>query len=129
MTAPSPPKRWKAVQWTESRQVLELLDWDERKIGSLPESVSGCYEHLRDNGEPRYRRHHVGHSIGAEVYEQPILAEGNDVVIEAGMVINIETPYYEFGVGAVHVENPFVVSESGPNVLLTNGSPREMVVL
>lgn len=84
---------------------------------------------VRDNGEPRYRRHHVGHSIGAEVYEQPILAEGNDVVIEAGMVINIETPYYEFGVGAVHVENPFVVSESGPNVLLTNGSPREMVVL
>ncbi|MGL5166420.1 MAG: M24 family metallopeptidase [Afipia sp.] len=84
---------------------------------------------VRDNGEPRYRRHHVGHSIGAEVYEQPILADGNGVTIEAGMVINIETPYYEFGVGAVHVENPFVVSESGPNVLLTSGSPRELVVL
>jgi Xaa-Pro aminopeptidase len=84
---------------------------------------------VRDNGEPRYRRHHVGHSIGAEVYEQPILADGNDVTIEAGMVINIETPYYEFGIGAIHVENPFVVSESGPNVLLTSGSPRELVVL
>jgi len=54
---------------------------------------------------------------------------GNDVTIEAGMVINIETPYYEFGIGAIHVENPFVVSESGPNVLLTSGSPRELVVL
>jgi len=84
---------------------------------------------VRDNGEPRYRRHHVGHSIGAEVYEQPILADGNDVVIEAGMVINIETPYYEFGIGAIHVENPFVVAESGPNALLTSGSPREIVVL
>lgn len=84
---------------------------------------------VRDNGEPRYRRHHVGHSIGAEVYEQPILADGNDVVIEAGMVINIETPYYEFGVGAIHVENPFVVAESGPNLVLTSGSPRELVVL
>ena len=84
---------------------------------------------VRDNGEPRYRRHHVGHSIGAEVYEQPILADGNDVTIEAGMVINIETPYYEFGIGAIHVENPFVVSQSGPNVLLTSGSPRELVVL
>ncbi len=84
---------------------------------------------VRENGEPRYRRHHVGHSIGAEVYEQPILADGNDVIIEAGMVINIETPYYEFGIGAIHVENPFVVSESGPNVLLTSGSPRELVVL
>lgn len=84
---------------------------------------------VRDNGEPRYRRHHVGHSIGAEVYEQPILNDSSDVVIEAGMVINIETPYYEFGVGAVHVENPFVVSKNGPNVLLTSGSPREIVVL
>lgn len=84
---------------------------------------------VRDNGEPRYRRHHVGHSIGAEVYEQPILNYSSDVVIEPGMVINIETPYYEFGVGAVHVENPFVVSETGPNVLLTSGSPRQLVVL
>lgn len=84
---------------------------------------------VRANGEPRYRRHHVGHCIGAEVYEQPILNETNDVVIEAGMVINIETPYYEFGVGAVHVENPFVVAKTGPNVLLTSGSPRELVVL
>lgn len=84
---------------------------------------------VRENGEPRYRRHHVGHSIGAEVYEQPILNDSSDVVIEPGMVINIETPYYEFGVGAVHVENPFVVSESGPNVLLTSGSPRQLVVL
>ncbi|MDA9459579.1 hypothetical protein XI00_35990 [Bradyrhizobium sp. CCBAU 21359] len=84
---------------------------------------------VRDNGEPRYRRHHVGHCIGAEAYEHPILNEASDIVIEAGMVINIETPYYEFGVGAVHVENPFVVSESGPNRLLTSGSPPELVVL
>ncbi|MFX5884960.1 M24 family metallopeptidase, partial [Acinetobacter baumannii] len=61
--------------------------------------------------------------------EQPILNDSSDVVIEPGMVINIETPYYEFGVGAVHVENPFVVSETGPNVLLTSGSPRQLVVL
>lgn len=84
---------------------------------------------VRDNGEPRYRRHHVGHSIGAEVYEQPILNDSSDVVIEPGMVINIETPYYEFGVGAVHVENPFVVSENGANVLLTSGTPQQLIVL
>ncbi len=84
---------------------------------------------VRDNGEPRYRRHHVGHCIGAEVYEQPILAPGNDIEIEAGMVINIETPYYEFGVGAVHVENPFVVGDGQPNRLLTKGTPKDLVIL
>uniref|UniRef100_UPI0037D9A35D M24 family metallopeptidase n=1 Tax=Tardiphaga sp. TaxID=1926292 RepID=UPI0037D9A35D len=84
---------------------------------------------VRENGEPRYRRHHVGHCIGAEVYEQPILAPGNEIEIEAGMVINIETPYYEFGVGAVHVENPFVVKSGEPNLLLTKGTPKELVIL
>jgi Xaa-Pro aminopeptidase len=34
-------------------------------------------------------------------------------------VINIETPYYEFGLGALHVEDPYVVREDGNHELLT----------
>lgn len=85
-------------------------------------------EASRQAGAPHYRRHHIGHSIGAEVYENPILAPGNKVEIEAGMVLNIETPYYEFGTGAVHVEDPFVVGENGDNVLLTK-LDRDLIVL
>ena len=29
------------------------------------------------------------------------------------MVINIETPYYEIGWGAVHIEDPFFVGGNG----------------
>lgn len=70
-------------------------------------------------GHPDYRRHHVGHGIGAEVYEAPLLAPGNEDVIEEGAVINIETPYYEFGLGALHVEDPYVVKADGNHELLT----------
>ncbi|MEJ2598319.1 MAG: Xaa-Pro peptidase family protein [Anaerolineales bacterium] len=73
----------------------------------------------RDAGHPDYRRHHVGHNIGLEVYEAPILAPGNQDVIEAGSVVNIETPYYEFGLGALHVEDPFLVKEDGQHEWLT----------
>jgi Xaa-Pro aminopeptidase len=73
----------------------------------------------RKAGHPEYRRHHVGHGIGAEVYEPPILAPGNQDTIEAGSVINIETPYYEFGLGALHVEDPYVVRADGNHELLT----------
>lgn len=73
----------------------------------------------RENGHPSYRRHHVGHSIGLEVYEPPILSPTNQDVIEAGSVINIETPYYEFGLGALHVEDPFLVDENGDHEWLT----------
>lgn len=73
---------------------------------------------VREAGVPHYKRHHVGHGIGAVVYDDPVLAPGVEIPLENGMVINIETPYYEFGFGAVHVEDPFVIREGG-NVLLT----------
>jgi Xaa-Pro aminopeptidase len=76
-------------------------------------------EASRQAGLPDYRRHHVGHGIGAEVYEPPLLAPDNEDVIEEGSVINIETPYYEFGLGALHVEDPYVVGANGNHELLT----------
>lgn len=82
----------------------------------------------RNAGLPDYRRHHVGHGIGAEIYEQPILAPGNETPIEAGMVLNVETPYYAFGIGGLHVEDPFVVGEAGDNTLLTTLT-RDMILI
>jgi Xaa-Pro dipeptidase len=82
---------------------------------------------VQQAGISHYRRHHVGHGIGVEVYDPPLLAAGQPAIIEAGMVINIETPYYELAFGAVHVEDPFVVHESG-NELLTTLS-RELGVI
>lgn len=64
---------------------------------------------VRENGIPHYKRHHVGHGIGLEIYDAPLIGPGQTDVIEAGMVINIETPYYELGWGAVHIEDPFCV--------------------
>jgi Xaa-Pro aminopeptidase len=76
-------------------------------------------EATRKAGHSAYRRHHVGHGIGAEVYEAPILRPGSQDTVEAGSVINIETPYYEFGLGALHVEDPYVVHADGHHELLT----------
>jgi Xaa-Pro aminopeptidase len=110
-----------------------LAGEDEAIANTRPGMTGSDVFHLtvqavRDSGEPAYRRHHVGHGIGAEVYEQPILADRNEVEIEPGMVINIETPYYAFGVGAVHIEDPFVVAQTGANAILTTLS-REMLIL
>ncbi|SEG46923.1 Xaa-Pro peptidase family protein [Paenibacillus sp. UNC499MF] len=80
-----------------------------------PGMTGGDVFHLTMNavheaGFSAYRRHHVGHGIGLEPYELPILAPGSEDVIEEGMVLSIETPYYEFDLGALHVEDPVLVT-------------------
>lgn len=92
-------------------------------------------ETVRRAGIPHYQRHHVGHGIGLEMYEAPLLvgAHGRtdihaigrtDRVLEEGMVINIELPYYEFGLGGLQIEDTLVVRPDGSE-LLTQAS-REM---
>lgn len=68
-------------------------------------------------GLPQYNRGHVGHGIGLETYDLPLFSAGDQTVLEAGMVLNIEPPYYEIGLGAIHVEDTFVVTEEGTQLL------------
>lgn len=82
---------------------------------------------VKSAGVPHYRRHHVGHGIGAEVYDPPLIAPSVDTALEEGMIINIETPYYEYGFAAVHVEDPFLITSDG-NQLLTTFN-RELTII
>ena len=86
---------------------------------SVHEFFDRVMARVREAGIPHYRRHHLGHGIGVEVYDPPLLAPGDEHVIEAGMVLNVEMPYYELGWGAVHVEDPFLVGEAGNEWLTT----------
>lgn len=73
----------------------------------------------KDAGLTHYERHHLGHGIGLELYEDVRIAPGVQEIVEEGTVVNIETPYYEFGLGALHVEDPYVVRADGNQLLTT----------
>ena len=55
----------------------------------------------------------VGHGVGIEVNEQPVLAPRSRDVLAEGMVIALEPKFVIPGVGAVGVENTFVVTARG----------------
>jgi Xaa-Pro dipeptidase len=74
---------------------------------------------IRRAGIPHFKRHHVGHGIGLEMYEAPLLVEGSDARLEAGMVINVEVPYYESGYGGFQIEDTVLVTADGCEVLST----------
>ncbi|OJF09562.1 M24 family metallopeptidase [Couchioplanes caeruleus] len=102
-----------------------VLAGEERGIAEARPGLRGkelfdiTVDGVRRAGIAHYRRHHVGHGIGVEIYEPVLITPNSEDVIEIGTVVNIETPYYEFGFGAVHVEDPFVVEPEGNRLLTT----------
>lgn len=74
-------------------------------------------EATRKAGIPHYARSHVGHGIGLDGYDMPDLTPSNDQIIEEGMVMCVETPYYEFGWCGLQVENTVVVRKDGVELL------------
>jgi Xaa-Pro aminopeptidase len=59
----------------------------------------------------------VGHGVGLELDEIPVLASGFDVPLEAGMTIAIEPKLFFPGRGGVGVENTYLITESGFEIL------------
>jgi Xaa-Pro aminopeptidase len=78
-------------------------------------------------GLPRFKRHHVGHGIGLEIYDPPSIAPENDIRLETGMVLCLETPYYEPGWGGVQVEDTILITGDGSRGLTKTS--RDLVVI
>lgn len=108
-----------------------ILIGEERAIEQIKPGVSAehifnvAVEEIRKAGIPHYDRHHCGHGIGLEVYDPPSVAPGNKAQIKPGMVLCIETPYYELGWGGIQVEDTIVVTDTGSRYLTQ--SSRELI--
>jgi Xaa-Pro aminopeptidase len=68
----------------------------------------------------------VGHGVGLELDEWPIIASGSSTVLSANMVIALEPKIVIPGQGAVGIESTFVVTEEGMKKI--NRFPDEIVV-
>lgn len=72
---------------------------------------------VRRSGIPHYQRHHTGHGIGLESYDDPTIAHGVETPILENMTFNLETPYYELGWGGMMLEDTFVMTAGGVRML------------
>lgn len=70
----------------------------------------------------------VGHGVGIEINEAPVLAPRSKDILMAGNVIAIEPKFVIPGTGAVGIENTYSVSQDGPMQCLTN-APEEIINL
>ena len=78
-------------------------------------------------GYGRYFGHGLGHGVGLEIHEKPVVSPRGEGVVEEGMVFTIEPGIYIPGWGGVRIEDTVLV-ESGGCRLLTK-VPKELLVL
>lgn len=112
------PKHQDAYQKAQAilREVEELgkpgIPWQDLYLRSL-EMVKefGLSEHFMGYGQDQAK--FLGHGVGLELDEVPILAKGFTQALEEGMVIAIEPKFTFPGEGVIGVENTYVVTKEG----------------
>jgi len=78
-------------------------------------------------GMPGEQAKFVGHGVGLELDEFPVLAQGFKVPLQVGQTIAIEPKFVIPGKGVIGIENTFAVTESGGEKITT--MPDEIVYL
>jgi Xaa-Pro dipeptidase len=79
------------------------------------EGASPFWEHFMGCGENRVR--FLGHGVGLELDEWPVLAPGFRAPLQAGMTLAVEPKIFLPGKGGIGVENTFRVTDTGPEKL------------
>ncbi|HCJ73550.1 Xaa-Pro peptidase family protein [Rhizobium pusense] len=81
---------------------------------------------MRKDGFGEYYRGHFGQSVGGSVgiEEWPFFSHDNPELILPGMVVALEAPFYGEGVGALMIEDQFLVTASGAECM--NSLPRTL---
>ena len=81
-----------------------------RQAAAMAESagLGGCFM-----GMPGEQSRFVGHGVGLELDELPVLAPGFTMPLIAGQVVAVEPKFVIPGKGVVGIENTFVVTEHG----------------
>jgi Xaa-Pro aminopeptidase len=76
---------------------------------------------MRKDGFAEYYRGHFGHSVGGSVgiEEWPFFSAGNPEIILPSMVVALETPFYGQGIGALMIEDQFLITETGAECMNT----------
>lgn len=70
---------------------------------------------------------HIGHSLGVELHEYPMIEPSNQQEIEEGMILNIEPIFNDpFDGSGYHIEDLVLVTASGTRVLTGSDLDTEM---
>lgn len=72
---------------------------------------------MKEHGLESFFPHYIGHGVGLAFHESPILSEGFETTLEAGMVLAIEPGIYIPDYGGMRFEHNVAVTPTGTQIL------------
>ncbi|HEX21523.1 MAG TPA: M24 family metallopeptidase, partial [Actinobacteria bacterium] len=109
----------KIYNWVKAAQQLALDGLEAGMTGGAADALARDYFKL--HRQAAKFGHSLGHGVGMDVHELPILAKTSTQKLQPGMVFTIEPGLYLSGFGGVRIEDMVVMESDGPNILTTAG--------
>ena len=102
----------------ETVQLAQQKAFETIKPGVLASEVDlAARRVIEDAGFGEFFVHNLGHGVGLEVHEAPILSPDSKDVLDAGNVVTAEPGIYVPGFGGVRIEDTVLVTRDGAEKL------------
>lgn len=118
---PTPKQRWFFEKMMGAQEVAFAAIKPGRKCSEVDREVLRYYE---EEGLMEYWRHHTGHALGLLGHEAPFFDQGDETVIEPGMVFSVEPGLYVPGLGGFRHSDTILVTSTG--IELITYYPRDL---
>ena len=116
---------------SEQRRLFQImLDAQQLAIDTIRPGIpcsavdKAVRNYAEEMGVTSMLRHHSGHGKGLEIHEMPFFDQGDDTILQPGMLLSCEPGFYMPGVAGYRHSDTIVVTEDGREVL--THYPREL---
>jgi len=116
MGKPSDLQRRIADVYHEAHMKVREKMMPGARLGDLYDLAA---DSVRRHGLSDFRRGHIGHSLGCAntIEEYPYIRHGSNEVLEPGMVMTLEVPFYGTNFGVYFEEDILLINETGAESL------------